>query len=105
MPFTRILTLMTLLLLSAGAQETPPVENNPEPPPLTALDRKREALSRILLRKESIDKEIATIRKEISTGNLPKTEFEQTEAFKKNRQSPNRNRRPRHRVLKSFLGT
>jgi predicted nucleic acid-binding Zn-ribbon protein len=83
MPFTRILTLMTLLLLSAGAQETPPVENNPEPPPLTALDRKREALSRILLRKESIDKEIATIRKEISTGNLPKTEFEQTEASKK----------------------
>ena len=83
MSTARILTLLFVFLGSLGAQDGAPTPASADPPPLSSLDRKREALSRILLRQEAIANEIIEIRKELATGTLPKTDFDQTEASKK----------------------
>lgn len=84
MLFLRLLFILTVCALSPHAQEIGDETPREEvAPPQRAATRKREALSRILVRKAELEKEITTIREELVNSDQPRTEFEHAAAAKK----------------------
>jgi hypothetical protein len=75
-----LLLSFVLILLPVKAQEIGNEEKKPTTP-LSAIDRKREALSRILIRRQALIVEIQSQREIAKNPNL--TEFERDEAAKK----------------------
>lgn len=73
-----LLPLLLIVALFAGGQSEPEIKLPEATPPLSAQEKKREALTRILIRKAAINEEIEQARS--IARNIKLTEFERGEA-------------------------